>query len=140
MEKNLELRVSELEKMLFLSKNVLSFDEASKFLNLSKSYLYKLTSGNLIPHYKPQGKMLYFEKAELVGEKTYGKGVMQITTEMENGGAVVLTVAEYRTTVSECYDKIGLSPDYTVVDDNADDDYDVQYYEAMNIINRALAD
>ena len=65
MEKNLELRVSELEKMLFLSKNVLSFDEASRFLNLSKSYLYKLTSGNLIPHYKPQGKMLYFEKAEL---------------------------------------------------------------------------
>jgi len=58
MEKNLELRVSELEKMLFLSKNVLSFDEASKFLNLSKSYLYKLTSGNLIPHYKPQGKMM----------------------------------------------------------------------------------
>ena len=65
MEKDLELRVSELEKMLFLSKNVLSFDEASRFLNLSKSYLYKLTSGNLIPHYKPQGKMLYFEKAEL---------------------------------------------------------------------------
>ena len=61
MEKDLELRVSELEKMLFLSKNVLSFDEASRFLNLSKSYLYKLTSGNLIPHYKPQGKMLYFE-------------------------------------------------------------------------------
>ena len=62
MEKDLELRVSELEKMLFLSKNVLSFDEASRFLNLSKSYLYKLTSGNLIPHYKPQGKMLYFER------------------------------------------------------------------------------
>ena len=45
MEKDLELRVSELEKMLFLSKNVLSFDEASRFLNLSKSYLFKLTSG-----------------------------------------------------------------------------------------------
>ena len=41
------------------------FDEASKFLNLSKSYLYKLTSGNLIPHYKPQGKMLFFERADL---------------------------------------------------------------------------
>ena len=65
MEKTLEMRVSELEKMLFLTKNVLSFDEASMFLNLSKSYLYKLTSGNLIPHYKPQGKMLYFEKSEL---------------------------------------------------------------------------
>ena len=65
MDKTLEMRVEELEQMLFLTKNVLSFDEASKFLNLSKSYLYTLTSGNLIPHYKPQGKMLYFEKVEL---------------------------------------------------------------------------
>ena len=65
MDKTLEMRVEELEQMLFLTKNVLSFDESSKFLNLSKSYLYKLTSGNLIPHYKPQGKMLYFEKVEL---------------------------------------------------------------------------
>ena len=65
MDKTLEMRVEELEQMLFLTKNVLSFDEASKFLNLSKSYLYKLTSGNLIPHYKPPGKMLYFEKVEL---------------------------------------------------------------------------
>ena len=65
MDKTLEMRVEELEQMLFLTKNVLSFDKASKFLNLSKSYLYKLTSGNLIPHYKPQGKMLYFEKVEL---------------------------------------------------------------------------
>ncbi len=65
MNKTLETRVEELEQMVFMNKNVLSFEEASKFLNLSKSYLYKLTSGNLIPHYKPQGKMLYFEKAEL---------------------------------------------------------------------------
>ena len=65
MDKTLEMRVEELEQMLFLQKNVLSFDEASKFLNLSKSYLYKLTSGNLIPHYKPQGKMLFFERADL---------------------------------------------------------------------------
>ena len=65
MDKTLEKRVEELEQMLFLTKNVFSFDEASKFLNLSKSYLYKLTSGNLIPHYKPQGKMLFFERADL---------------------------------------------------------------------------
>jgi len=65
MEQSIETRVTELEQTIFLTKNILSFDEASKFLNLSKSYLYKLTSGNLIPHYKPQGKMLYFEKEEL---------------------------------------------------------------------------
>ena len=61
----LEERISELEKNQFIQKNVLSFDEASKFLNLSKSYLYKLTSGGQIPHYKPQGKILYFDKEEL---------------------------------------------------------------------------
>ena len=59
------MRVAELENLVLHSKNVLSFEEASRFLNLSKSYLDKLTSGNLIPHYKPQGKMLYFEKTEL---------------------------------------------------------------------------
>lgn len=65
MEKDIEKRVEELEHLVYQSKNVLSFEEASRFLNLSKSYLYKLTAANLIPHYKPQGKMLYFEKAEL---------------------------------------------------------------------------
>ena len=65
MDKSLEQRISNIEENLYLSKNVLSFEEASKFLNLSKSYLYKLTSANLIPHYQPQGKMLYFEKQEL---------------------------------------------------------------------------
>ena len=65
MEKSIEMWVAELENLVLHSKNVLSFEEASRFLNLSKSYLYKLTSGNLIPHYKPQGKMLYFEKTEL---------------------------------------------------------------------------
>lgn len=65
MDKSLEKRVSEIEEQLFIQKNVFSFEEASLFLNLSKSYLYKLTSGGLIPHYKPQGKMLYFDKSEL---------------------------------------------------------------------------
>lgn len=34
MEKTLEMRVEELERMLFLTKNVLSFDEASTFAGL----------------------------------------------------------------------------------------------------------
>ena len=85
MEKSIETRVSELEQTVFLTKNILSFDEASKFLNLSKSYLYKLTSGSLIPHYKPQGKMLYFEKEELETwlRQNPVKTQMQITREAQ---------------------------------------------------------
>ena len=43
----------------------LTFEEAADYLGLSKSYLYKLTCSNKIPHYKPQGKRLYFSKSEL---------------------------------------------------------------------------
>jgi excisionase family DNA binding protein len=49
-----------------MSKEVLTFDEAAQFLGLSKSYLYKLTSGRSIPYYKPQGKKCYFSKIELM--------------------------------------------------------------------------
>ena len=63
--KSIEQRIEELEALVYATKNVLSFDEASKHLNLSKSYLYKLTSAQQIPHYKPQGKMIYFEKDAL---------------------------------------------------------------------------
>jgi len=65
MDSILEKRLIAIEQQMFMNKNVLSFEEASTFLNLSKSYLYKLTSGGLIPHYKPQGKMLYFEREQL---------------------------------------------------------------------------
>ena len=64
-KKSIEERIEELENLIYLSKNVLSFEESSRFLNLSKSYLYKLTSAGVIPHYKPQGKMIYFEKTAL---------------------------------------------------------------------------
>ena len=64
-KKSIEERIEELENLIYLSKNVLSFEEASRFLNLSKSYLYKLTSAGVIPHFKPQGKMIYFEKTAL---------------------------------------------------------------------------
>ena len=64
-KKTIEERIEELESLVYASKNVLSFEEACKYLNLTKSYLYKLTSAQMIPHYKPQGKMIYFEKDAL---------------------------------------------------------------------------
>ena len=47
------------------SKTVLTFDEAAQFSGLSKSYLYKLTSQQRIPHFKPTGKLVYFNREEL---------------------------------------------------------------------------
>lgn len=47
------------------TKEVLTSDEAAKYMGVSKSYLYKLTMRQQIPHYKPMGKMVYFNRLEL---------------------------------------------------------------------------
>lgn len=47
------------------TKNVLTFNEACLFSGLSKSHMYRLTSTRQVPHFKPFGKMVYFERAEL---------------------------------------------------------------------------
>ncbi len=47
------------------TKQVLNFQEAVAYTGFSASYLYKLTAGRQIPHYKPRGKCLFFDRAEL---------------------------------------------------------------------------
>ncbi len=47
------------------TKEVLTSDEAAKYMGISKSYLYKLTMLQKVPHYKPTGKMCYFNRMEL---------------------------------------------------------------------------
>lgn len=59
-------RLDRLEKLLIGYKEVLTFDEACDYTGISRSYLYKLTSSGKIPHSKPNGKMLFFEKKKLV--------------------------------------------------------------------------
>ena len=50
---------------IFCTKEVLTSDETAKYMGVSKSYLYKLTMRQQIPHYKPMGKMCYFNRLEL---------------------------------------------------------------------------
>jgi len=51
--------------LLLAQKEILTFEEASKYTGLKKSSLYKLTAAKQIPHYKPNGKTCYFKRAEL---------------------------------------------------------------------------
>ena len=69
MEDKILKKLVELETLLNkqedLLKQVLNLNEAAKYLDISKSHLYKLTSRKEIPFYCPQGKRLYFKKDEL---------------------------------------------------------------------------
>ena len=47
------------------AKNVLNLDDVALLTGLSKSHLYKLTSTKQIPHYKPNTKAVYFDRAEI---------------------------------------------------------------------------
>lgn len=58
-------RLDRLEKLLTAHKEVLTFEEACDYTGISRSYLYKLTSSGNIPHSKPNGKMIFFEKKKL---------------------------------------------------------------------------
>lgn len=50
---------------LLAAKNVLTLEDVALLTGLSKSWLYKATCKNEIPYYKPNGKMLYFDRKEI---------------------------------------------------------------------------
>ena len=52
-------------KVAVNTKEVLTTDEAASYMGVSKSYLYKLTMEKRIPHYKPMGKMCFFNRKEI---------------------------------------------------------------------------
>jgi len=62
-------KLESIENMLkeqnILKRDVLNITDAVKYMDISYSHLYKLTSRNIIPYYKPGGKKIYFNRKEL---------------------------------------------------------------------------
>lgn len=59
-------QVEALTNVLCTAKEVLNLEEAAIFLGIAKSSLYKMTHNQVIPFYKPNNKMVYFERSELL--------------------------------------------------------------------------
>lgn len=66
-----EIILSKLETIernsLLAAKNVLTIDDVAVLTGMSKSHLYKLTCSRQIPFYRPNGKLVYFDRQELEG-------------------------------------------------------------------------
>ena len=64
-----EKRIEEIHRLItqqtILVKEHMTLVEASVYLGISKSYLYKLTSRKEIPFYRPGTKLIYFKKSDL---------------------------------------------------------------------------
>ena len=60
-----------------------------------------------------------YDKAIVVGNTTYGKGCMQTTVELPDGGALSVTYRMYKPPFSEGYHEIGITPDIVLDLDEA---------------------
>ncbi len=80
----------------------------------------------------------------LVGEKTFGKGVVQSALEFTDGSGIKLTTARYYTPNGECIHEVGIEPDVEVALDedavtiyginNLPHDEDAQLQEAIRLL------
>ncbi|MFY9151770.1 MAG: helix-turn-helix domain-containing protein [Prolixibacteraceae bacterium] len=93
--KRIDERQQEIEKTLLSRKNVLTFDETATYMGVSKSFLYKLTMGGIIPHYKPRGKMIYTDRPEL--EKWLLQNRITPADEIEAKASTYVTLNHRRT-------------------------------------------
>lgn len=48
-----------------METKILTIENVAEMLGVSKSYVYKLTSKRILPHYKPMGKVVYFKREEI---------------------------------------------------------------------------
>lgn len=52
-------------KTTLCTKEVLTCDEVALYMGVTKSQIYRLTMLGAIPHYKPTGKLCYFNRSEV---------------------------------------------------------------------------
>jgi hypothetical protein len=66
MEAQLLQELQEIRRLLSLQKEVLTLEEFCTYAGISKHQAYHLTSKQAIKSYRPFGKMLYFQKDDVI--------------------------------------------------------------------------
>ena len=79
------------------------------------------------------------ERALLVGEKTFGKGLIQSLFELPDGAGLAVTVAKYETPSHKDINKLGIMPDRVVSQQpiafsQIGTEEDLQYQEALKLL------
>ena len=75
--------------------------------------------------------------ATIVGEKTFGKGIVQEVIPLDDGSGVKLTISEYYTPKGECIHGVGIEPDVEIeldVDKYLEEGTDNQLEKAKEVL------
>jgi excisionase family DNA binding protein len=75
-----EHRIGIMENLLRDAKQVLTLEEAALFMGISKSSLYKMTHKHELPFFRPNGKIIYFEKSELLNWMRQNRSMSEAET------------------------------------------------------------
>lgn len=73
-----------------MEKRVFTFEEACAYCGFEESYMYKLTSNRLIPHSKPLGKKIFFDRVQL--ENWLLSNPVTTNKELENQAATHVSI------------------------------------------------
>lgn len=77
------------------------------------------------------------KRAKLVGQRTFGKGLVQTVFPLRDGGALKLTTQTYYTPNGRDINKVGIRPDYTVKND-PNSAQDKQLLKAEDLIKKQI--
>ena len=83
---------------------------------------------------KMTGALQDNEKAIVIGNNTYGKGVIQELYSLKDGSGLKVTTSEYYTPNRNKINKIGITPDYEI-NLTKENDTDEQLQKAIEILN-----
>lgn len=87
------------------------------------------------------------KRAKVIGQKTFGKGIVQKLFPLNDGSGAKITISEYHTPSGAKINKVGVSPDIEATNDNPDLeikgenlDKDSQYQKALEELLKEMGD
>ena len=81
------------------------------------------------------GTLKDLKRATLIGENTYGKGVIQSLLPLSDGSGLKVTIEEYFTSSKNKINEIGIKPDIEI-EDNEETDEDEQLNKAIETLKK----
>ena len=79
------------------------------------------------------GALKDYKKATIIGEKTFGKGIVQSVIPLGDGSGISVTTAKYFSPNGVCIHGVGIEPDIVVEMDNNKQISDLSYEEDIQL-------
>jgi carboxyl-terminal processing protease len=80
------------------------------------------------------GALLDHDRAQTVGEQSFGKGTIQQAEDLGGGAGLHVTIAKWLTPNATWVHKVGITPDFPVALDTKDQSHDTQLEKAVELL------